>query len=89
MIICLTRAGLEEDLDLPSSASLASLRRGLRFSRPPPEILIEIVVSNAPTNLIEDGIDFWIHGFELSELQPDLQEGCRDLSRNRCDSDIP
>jgi DNA-binding transcriptional LysR family regulator len=54
-----------------------------------PEILIEIVVSNTPTNLIEDGIDFWIHGFELSELQPDRQEGCRDLSRNRCDSDIP
>jgi DNA-binding transcriptional LysR family regulator len=32
-----------------------------------PEISLELVVSNTPTNLIEDGIDLWIHGFELSD----------------------
>jgi DNA-binding transcriptional LysR family regulator len=32
-----------------------------------PEITLELVVSNTPTNLIEDGIDLWIHGFELSD----------------------
>jgi LysR family transcriptional regulator for bpeEF and oprC len=32
-----------------------------------PEISLELVVSNTPSNLIEDGIDLWIHGFELSD----------------------
>jgi LysR family transcriptional regulator, regulator for bpeEF and oprC len=32
-----------------------------------PDITLELVVSNTPTNLIEDGIDISIHGFELSD----------------------